>query len=146
MPASQVAYIPVETTRDNWRPGGWSTWNDTLDRASLVVFPQLYYPGLLVVQVDGRPTAYGNVGRLVALELPAGRHQVRMSFAGVRWANVISAIAWIAMPLLFVPAIMRSTRLRHRRDRLVGGQDPSANAGGRAVPRGAAANLQKGIV
>lgn len=76
------------------RKGAVTRYTGDLARPTLVQLPVLYYPGLLRVRVDRDESDYGNVGRFVAIELPAGRHEVEVVFVGVRWANWLSAIAW----------------------------------------------------
>jgi hypothetical protein len=61
--------------------------------------PVLYYPGLLDVEVDGRPTAYSPSAQgdylLAGVEVDGGRHEVRAAFSGHAWGNRLSALAWI---------------------------------------------------
>jgi SAM-dependent methyltransferase len=49
------------------------------------------------VRLNGRAVDYGNLGRFVALELPAGEHRIRLHFRGVVWANVLSAATWLGV-------------------------------------------------
>ncbi|MGD1276702.1 MAG: hypothetical protein ABR964_05710 [Tepidisphaeraceae bacterium] len=60
----------------------------------LLEMPVLYYPRVLEVRDNGRPVAYGNAGRFVALPLQPGAHQISVRFIGVHWANVLGALAW----------------------------------------------------
>lgn len=79
--------------------------------ARMVQLPVFYYPNLLAVRVDDRPASYGAIGRYVALSLPAGEHQITVDFIGVQWANILSAIGWIATLLaLFTAIAARLTR------------------------------------
>jgi hypothetical protein len=57
---------------------------------ALVQVPVLYYPNMLRVTCDGQAVPYRNVGRFVALEVPAGEHAIAVEFAGLRWANLLS--------------------------------------------------------
>jgi hypothetical protein len=97
---SPLALVPVQQTLQDWTAGEHSTWTSTLDARSLVVFPQVYYPRLLDVHVNGRPVPYENMGRLVALELPAGKQSVQINFRGVPWANTLSTAGWVAALLM----------------------------------------------
>jgi hypothetical protein len=87
-------FIPAERAGRDTRKGARTAYAADLPRPSLVQLPVLYYPGLLRVRVDGRESGYENVGRFVAVDLPAGRHAVDVEFVGVRWANWLSAAAW----------------------------------------------------
>jgi hypothetical protein len=70
--------------------------------------PVFYYPGLLDVRDNGRRIEYHNSGRFVAVQLEPGRHQITLSFVGVRWANYISLVAWICVLAgLLVPVVRR---------------------------------------
>jgi hypothetical protein len=59
--------------------------------------PILYYPGLLGVYDNGHPVQYHNAGRFLAVRLRPGPHKILVTFAGVRWANAVSIVAWIAL-------------------------------------------------
>ena len=67
--------------------------NVNLDRRALVEVPVLDYPHVLRVTDNGSRIPYGNIGRFVALDLPAGRHQIKIRFAGITWADAASARA-----------------------------------------------------
>ncbi|MDQ6833136.1 MAG: hypothetical protein M3008_07040, partial [Chloroflexota bacterium] len=89
----------------------------SISTARIVQLPVLFYPGLLDVHVDSHPVTYGSVGRYAAVSLPAGQHQITVQFVGVRWANVISALAWIAVVAIMFAALftraLRTVRSEH---------------------------------
>jgi hypothetical protein len=70
----------------------------------LVQLPVLFYPRLLEVRDNGRAVPYGNLDKYLALIVPPGDHDIRVRFAGLRWANRLSAAAWagvlLALPIL----------------------------------------------
>jgi hypothetical protein len=59
--------------------------------------PILYYPGLLGVYDNGRRVHYYNSGRFLTLPVSRGPHKILVTFAGVRWANVVSIVGWIVL-------------------------------------------------
>lgn len=59
--------------------------------------PVLDYPGMMDVQDNGRRVPYFNSGMYVSVPLAVGKHHVTARFVGVRWANVVSLIATIAV-------------------------------------------------
>lgn len=79
--------VPPDQVKPLMRLGRVSHCTISLARPSLVVLPVLNYPKLLSVRVNGSEAAHGNVGRFVALEVPAGKHGIEVRFVGVRWAN-----------------------------------------------------------
>ena len=104
-------------TADQMRPpkvlyGRDTRSNVNLDRPTLVELPILYYPHVLRVTDNGQRIAYGNIGRFVALDLPAGRHQVKVRFAGIGWANAASAIGAGLLVVMMLPK--RWLKLRRR--------------------------------
>lgn len=110
-PASSLDYVSVDETRPHWQRGRLSSWIGMLERPSLVVFPMIYYPGLLDARVNDQPVAYENMGRLVALELQAGRQDVRMTFRGVSWANGLSLGGWLICLTMLAIASCRPRRM-----------------------------------
>jgi hypothetical protein len=96
-PSRQSAFVPVEVARRQTAFGHPTVcWLD-VPEPSIVQCPVLYYPHVLEVAIDGRPTAYRNVGRYVAVELPQGQHTVSVRFVGVSWANKLSAVVILAL-------------------------------------------------
>jgi hypothetical protein len=87
--------------------------NVNLDRRALVEFPVLYYPHVLRVTDNGSRIPYGNIGRFVALDLPAGRHQIKIRFAGITWANAASASGVGLLVVMVLPK--RWLKIRRRR-------------------------------
>jgi hypothetical protein len=67
------------------------------DRPIVLELPVLYYPKMLEVRDNGRVVRYGNAASFLAVELGPGEHRLAVRFVGIRWANVTSAIAWIAI-------------------------------------------------
>jgi hypothetical protein len=57
----------------------------------------LYYRHMLEVRDNGKAVRYGNLGRLVALELGPGPHVIEVRFVGIRWANWVSAACWLGV-------------------------------------------------
>jgi hypothetical protein len=78
----------------------------------------LYYPRLLRVRVDKKPVAYFNDAGFIAVDVPPSRHRVDAKFVGVRWANVVSGMAWIGVFAMTL-RIKRAARGRHRSSILV---------------------------
>ncbi len=94
--------------------GRWTHVALDLPQPSVVTFPVLHYPGLMTVLLDGDVVKPGNVGRYLALELDRGRHDIDVTFAGVRWANWVSCIGWVGV--ISMPVIERRRLRRARRD------------------------------
>jgi hypothetical protein len=68
--------------------------------------PVLDYPGLIEVRDNGHLVKYHNAGRFVTLRLARGMHRIAIAFVGVRWANIVSLVAWVGViVLLLFPAI-----------------------------------------
>lgn len=84
------------------------------NRPVLLQLPVLYYPGMLRVMNHGQPVAFGNVGRLLALELPPGRHRLEVELEGVRWANAASALTWAGVVLVPLAMLWRRRQGRGR--------------------------------
>lgn len=110
--------------------GRWTSLRLTTTKPTLAQLPVFYYPGLLDARVNGQPAAYGNVGRLVALELPPGEHHLRVRFAGVGWANVVSGAAWTGLLLVGGWAVLRRLRTwrARRRATRAGGRQSKTSA------------------
>jgi hypothetical protein len=86
----------AESIKPNIRRGGRLSYRFASDRPVLLQMPVLYYPHeLLDVRDSGkRVKQYGNIGRFVALDLKPGGHNISVVFAGLDWANQVSAVAW----------------------------------------------------
>jgi hypothetical protein len=134
-PPPAERYVAGEGRARNTRRGRRVRYEGAADRPTLVQLPVLYYPGLLSVRdrQTGRPIPYGNIGRLVAVRLPPGRHRIEVTFVGVRWANVVSASAWAFVLAGAVWLAWRHVAARRRRRRRTPSTCPSRDAG---VPRG----------
>src|SRR6185295_1986603 len=79
---------------------------------TLLQMPVLYYPGMLDVRVDGQNVVPANLGRFLAVEVPAGEHAVSVRFVGVPWANAVSLSGWIGV--LLVGTVLLSRRARRQ--------------------------------
>ena len=91
--------IPAENVRNDerLRLGHPTRYRIATNQPSVLRLPVLFYPRLLRVTDGGRPIPYGNIGRFVALDLPAGAHDLAVSFVGIGWANWVSGIAWVTV-------------------------------------------------
>ena len=114
-PPPRLPLVPASRLTMAYGPTCTSTLQ--LDRPSLVEFPVLYYPGLLRVTDNGQTIPYGNVARYVAAELPAGEHQVAITFTGVWWANW-GSIAGIALVLAWIALPRRRARIENRETKI----------------------------
>lgn len=88
----------------------------SVDETSIVQLPVLYYPKLLRVRLDGKAVDYANVGSLVALRVAPGRHRVEVQFAGLAWANIVSASGWLGCIGLLLGHQVRNRSLPTPRD------------------------------
>jgi hypothetical protein len=79
------------------------------NHATNVQLPLLFYPDLLDVRVNGATSPYFPLRSepflLASVRLDPGVHDVTGRFRGLAWANMISAIAWIAMLSGFIYGI-----------------------------------------
>ncbi|MFM1843352.1 MAG: hypothetical protein RLZZ490_2094 [Cyanobacteriota bacterium] len=95
--------LPVEKVREDCQQI-FNTTQCTITmngQAEVAQLPVLYYPRMLRIWVDnqpvtGFPTNYWDTN-LVGIKLPPGKHQVRVKFMGLVWANWISFLAWLAL-------------------------------------------------
>jgi hypothetical protein len=124
--------VTKANARQKVRYGDESKWIVKLDRPSVVEVPVLYYPGLLRVTDNRRPVAYGNMGRFVALELPAGNHSLAARFVGVRWANAASLAGAALLAVAAVPSPRRAWA-RARAVRFRGGRRGRGPTGTRSA-------------
>jgi hypothetical protein len=77
--------------------------------------PVLFYPRLLDVRIDGQPAGHwGHLDGLVAVDVPAGAHEVTTAVVGARWANFVSGVAWLAVVVATCAAVLRAARWRRR--------------------------------
>lgn len=88
------------------------------DRAVWLEMPVLDYPGLLDVRDNGHRVEYHNAGRFLALELQPGKHHLAISFVGVKWANIVSLVAWTGVLVALLLSILQrpSGWMRSRRN------------------------------
>lgn len=81
-------------------------------KGGLLVFSEIYYPGWSVT-VDGKEAELGRVNYVLrALKVPAGKHEVVMSFhpKSIAATNAIGYAALLVILLCFALAIWRETR------------------------------------
>lgn len=76
----------------------------------------IYYPGLQDVLVNGEresciPVPTNDV-IYCGLRLPKGEDRVRIDFVGYRWANVVSAVAWVLIGGLLLISVIAMFRKR----------------------------------
>jgi hypothetical protein len=81
----------------------------------LLQLPVLYYPGMMRLRDNGKAVPFANLGRYVAAELPPGNHSISVRFAGVGWANVVSAIACGVVGVSVVLTLARTSIKRRKR-------------------------------
>jgi hypothetical protein len=85
------------------------------EQGAWIQLPMFFYPKLLDVRVDGARVLPFCYQGMVALNLAKGSHRVDATFVGMRWANWVSGIAWLAVLVLL--AVRLVTGLLHRRSR-----------------------------
>lgn len=81
-------------------------------KGGVLVFSEIYYPGWNVM-LDGNEVELGRVNYVLrALRVPAGKHQIVMSFrpSSVTTTNAVSYAALAVIVLFFVFAIYRQTK------------------------------------
>lgn len=81
-------------------------------RGGVVVFSEVYYPGWTVT-VDGQPAELARVNYILrALRLPAGRHEVVMTFlpSSVTWTNGVAYGAIALIVLLFAFGVWKAVK------------------------------------
>lgn len=80
------------------------------DSESLVGFPQLYYPKLLEIMVNGIKSSYQPVGYqdmvVAGVKLRRGDYNISANFRGLPWANLVSIMAWLVLMLMFIVDII----------------------------------------
>ena len=109
----ECRFVPAGEMRRSSRYGRRSKFVVAALEPALVQLPVLYYPaGLVRVQENGREIPCGNVGRYVAVRLAPGRHRLRVSYAGVPWANVSSGAVWTGVAVGAVVLFRRRGRRR----------------------------------
>jgi hypothetical protein len=76
-------------------------------KETIIALPQLYYPNMLRIQVNGQdvnyyPMVYKNNTVITGIKLMPGHYEISALFTGLRWANWISAGTWfLAFFILF---------------------------------------------
>jgi hypothetical protein len=69
---------------------------------SLVQLPVFFYPSVIRINDNDRTINYGNLGRLVVIQLPPGEHIVTVHFEGIVWANMLSLLGWLSILSLYI--------------------------------------------
>jgi hypothetical protein len=116
LPAERTA-LPVNSTRNDCVRAALETTCEVSvsEYTGLVQVPVLFYPGLLVADLDGQARPYVPLPHrsfvLVGLQTPPGEHRISVRFEGLSWANRISLLAWLSVALLFVVSFSRLSRL-----------------------------------
>jgi hypothetical protein len=116
LPAERAA-LPVNSTRNDCVRAALETTCEVSvsEYTGLVQVPVLFYPGLLVADLDGQARPYVPLPHrsfvLVGLQTPPGEHRISVRFEGLSWANRISLLAWLSVALLFVVSFSRLSRL-----------------------------------
>jgi hypothetical protein len=95
--------LPVEQTKQFCQQEDSTTQcSITMDgKTEIAQLPVLYYPKMQKIwvddqQVSGFPSNFWDTN-LVGLKLPSGKHEIRVKFVGLEWANWISLLAWLAL-------------------------------------------------
>lgn len=89
---------------------------NSLNNATWVQLPILYYPDLLDITIDGQPASI--IGHslseknqsdvLTDVWLTPGKHTITAYFRGTPWANTISIIAWLIFLILTLNYFIRT--------------------------------------
>jgi hypothetical protein len=110
-----VKVLSAADTRPHVRQAKATRYRAELVERTVVQLPVLFYPGMNEVTDFGRPLRIaGHLDGLLALDLPPGDHHIRVEFAGLRWANVVSGAAWLGVALPLVVALVRRAAKRRR--------------------------------
>jgi hypothetical protein len=115
-PLDERELLGAEKIGPQVEQGATTVYRCFLEKPALVQLPVLSYPKLLDVRDRGhkmRPANVGNLGRFLAVKLGPGPHELRVTFAGVRWANFASGVAWGGVGILIVWARLVG-RIRRR--------------------------------
>ena len=76
----------------------------------VVQFPFVYYPeGVIDVRDSGHKVRAHNMGHIdghLAVLTRPGHHALSVRFVGVRWANRVSGVAWLAVTVIALGALM----------------------------------------
>ena len=88
------------------------TYSVESDKGGLLVFSEVYYPGWEVT-IDGKPAELGRVNYVLrALKVPAGKHEVVMTFApaSVTRTNIVAYVALLLILLGLTAAVVLDLR------------------------------------
>jgi hypothetical protein len=92
-----------------------------LTKPTTIIFKLLYFPGWQA-QVDGQPAIPQPAPEsgLLSLTLPAGKHQVTLTFGETplrRWADMVSLAAWSALLMFVIRRLWRAqNRITHYKE------------------------------
>ncbi len=120
--------IPVTETEENCQQQGVSTVCDitVTEDAKIVQLPVLYYPDMLKVSVNGKPSkrpfaVHYRDYNLTGLDLKPGTYNIRATFHGLAWANWISGLAWLGLiSMIILPNFNRFKKAGDRRQEAEG--------------------------
>ena len=106
-----VAFMPAADVRPLTRPRRKTRVRLPTDHRVVAQLPVLFYPGLLDVRDHDRPLKqFGQIDGYLAVDLAPGPHDLVIRFAGLRWANWLSGLAWLALGAGAVVAAARVVR------------------------------------
>ncbi len=103
LPRAVAELPPPRPSADPAFMAGGPPFEVAVAAAGSRTFPQFYFPGWRA-EVDGRPAAVYPSGPsgLIAVDLPAGSHQVQFAFGPTplrRLAGFVSGVSWVALLL-----------------------------------------------
>jgi hypothetical protein len=109
-PDAPKHFVSVEEIRPRYRAGRRTRFRFESGDPVLLQTPVLFYPGMMRVTDNGLAIAYGNVGRFVAVELGAGKHEIEARYVGSPWANGVSGTVMALLVVAGVTPVIRGWR------------------------------------
>ncbi len=78
---------------------------------NFLVLPAMYYPKMLKITLNDKPTAYQSImyeGSLLAGIIPnaGANNKIQIEFTGLAWANWVSICAWVLVGLLLLQSFI----------------------------------------